>query len=84
MNGVLSSVNDLVDHSNDKVSGAVTAAEDSMEELELALKTVNQHLSQILINLESGSRHMNEFTRSIRENPSRLLRKSSATEPGPQ
>ena len=84
MNEVLSSVNDLVAHSDDKISGAVTAAEDSMEELELALKTVNQHLSQILINMESGSRHMNEFTRSIRENPSRLPRKSSATEPGPQ
>jgi phospholipid/cholesterol/gamma-HCH transport system substrate-binding protein len=84
MNGVLGSVEGLVDDNKDKVSNAVTMAEDSMEELELALKTVNEHLNQILYNLESGSRHMSEFGRSIRENPSRLIRKSNAAEPGPQ
>ena len=84
MNSVISSVGVLVTDSQEKVSGATATAEDSMQELELALKTVNQHLNQILYNLESGSRHMSEFARSIRENPSRLIRKSNATEPGPQ
>ena len=53
-----------------------------LDELERALFTVNQHLGVILQNLESGSRHMGEFARVVRDNPSRLIRGSSSKEPG--
>lgn len=82
MNGVLASLGELVTENSNQVKGTVDAAEVSMEELERALKTVNQHLGTIMHNLEGSSRHMGEFARVIRENPSRLLRNSSASQPG--
>ena len=82
MDGVLGSLGDLVEKNRSGVSNTVSSAETSMKEVELAVKAINQHLNVILYNIESGSRHMSEFARSIRENPSRLIRKSSAAEPG--
>ncbi len=82
MNGVLGSIGDLVDDNAAGVKGTVGAAETSMEELDIALKTVNQHLGTILYDIEGSARHMGEFARVIRENPSRLLRNSSTDEPG--
>ena len=84
MGGVLGSIGALVEDNKSGVTGAVDTAEASVEELELALKTINQHLEMILFNLEGGSRHMSEFARAIRENPSRLIRNSRADEPGTQ
>ena len=84
MGGVLGSIGALVEENKSGVTGAVDTAEASVEELELALKTINQHLEMILFNLEGGSRHMSEFARAIRENPSRLIRNSRADEPGTQ
>ena len=82
MNGVLGSLENVVEKNRSGLSNTVSSAETSMKEVELAVQTFNQHLSVILYNIESGSRHMSEFARSIRENPSRLIRKSSVTEPG--
>jgi phospholipid/cholesterol/gamma-HCH transport system substrate-binding protein len=82
MNGVLDSLGAIVEENRGALSSTVSSAEVSTHELELALKTINQHLGVILYNLEGGSRHMSEFARTIRENPSRLIRKSTATEPG--
>lgn len=84
MDGVLGALDEVVDENREQVANTVDSTEASMDELERALTTVNAHLETILYNLESGSRHMSEFARSIRENPSRLLRKSAATEPGAQ
>lgn len=82
MNGVLASIGELVTENQNEVSGTVAAAQTSMQELELSVKTLNQHLGAILQNVESGSRHMGEFARSIRDNPARLIRNSKAVEPG--
>ncbi len=84
MNGVLGSLGSMVDDNSGEVQAAVSSAQSSMQELDVALKTVNQHLETILHNLEGGSRNMNEFARSIRDNPARLLRNSETAEPGGQ
>ena len=81
-NKLLVALDSLVLENRDKVSGSVSAAQVSMRELQVALKTVNEHLGQILINLEGGTRNMNEFARAIRGNPARLLRNSETAEPG--
>ncbi len=74
----------LATDNRDAVSAGLGAARLSMRELQVALKTVNEHLGQILINLEGGTRNINEFARTIRGNPARLLRNSESAEPGPQ
>jgi len=82
MDGVLAALDGMVTGNRAGVDGAVDAAETSMQELEVALKTLNQHLGTILGNVEGGSRHMSEFARAIRDNPARLIRSSEAAEPG--
>lgn len=84
MNAVLASLGTVVDDNQDEVNVALSSAQSSMQELDLALKTVNQHLETILHNIEGGSRNMNEFARSIRDNPARLIRNSETAEPGGQ
>ena len=66
------------------VRAGVQVARQAMRELQVALKSVNEHLGQILSNLEGGTRNVNEFARTIRSNPARLLRNSTTTEPGSQ
>ena len=68
----------------EEVTLGVAAARVSMGELQIALKTANEHLGQILSNLEGGTRNINQFSRTIRGNPARLLRNSDTVEPGPQ
>ena len=79
---LLAALNDLVVNNRDEVSAGVDAARVSMRELQVALKSVNEHLGQILVNLEGGTRNMNEFARTIRANPARLLRNAESPEPG--
>ena len=79
---LLKALDALVVDNSDEVSEGVGAARVSMRELQVALKTVNEHLGQILVNLEGGTRHMNEFARTIRGNPGRLLRNADGGEPG--
>ena len=81
---LLRALDTLVVDNREEVSAGVGAAQTSMRELQLALKTVNEHLGQILINLEGGTRNMNEFSRTIRGNPARLLRNVESAEPGAQ
>ncbi len=79
---LLVALDKLVADNRGGVNASVTSAQVSMRELKVALKTVNEHLAQILVNLEGGSRNMNEFARTIRGNPGRLLRNAESTEPG--
>ena len=82
VNGILTAVDRVVVENQGKLAATTAGAQASMRELEVTLKTVNLHLGQILQNLEGGSRNINEFTRTIRDNPARLLRNSQSTEPG--
>lgn len=84
MDGVLVALGSLASDNQAQVKGTMVAAETSMQELELALKTVNQQLASILHNVEGSTRHMSEFARIIRQNPSRLIRSSTAEQPGQQ
>ncbi len=84
MNSVLGSLGALVDNNSDEVNAAMASTQSSVQELDLALKNVNQHLETILHDVEGSSRNMNEFARSIRDNPARLLRSSETAEPGSQ
>ncbi|MEQ8663980.1 MAG: hypothetical protein RLW62_24445, partial [Gammaproteobacteria bacterium] len=60
----------------------VQSADESMMELEQAMRTINQHLGTIMYDVEGGARNMNEFARGLRENPARLLRQAPPAEPG--
>ncbi|MCP5202382.1 MAG: MCE family protein [Gammaproteobacteria bacterium] len=82
MSGVLGSLGELVTDNSNELHGSVVTAERSMAELELALKTINQHLGTIMNDVEGSARNMNEFARVVRDNPSRLIRSSSGEEPG--
>lgn len=82
MSGVLSSLGEMVTENRNEMHGTVTTAERSMEELETALRVVNQHLGTIMNDIEGGARNLNEFARVVRDNPSRLVRSSASTEPG--
>lgn len=79
---LLVALDKLVADNRGGVNASVASAQVSMRELVVALKTVNEHLAQILVNLEGGSRNMNEFARTIRGNPGRLLRNAESAEPG--
>ncbi|MBK6656825.1 MAG: MCE family protein [Proteobacteria bacterium] len=81
---LLVALDQLVADNRGGVDASVNSAQVSMRELQRALKTVNEHLAQILVNLEGGSRNMNEFARTIRGNPGRLLRNAETSEPGQQ
>lgn len=79
---LLKALDTLVAENRGGVNASVASAQVSMRELKVALTTVNEHLAQILVNLEGGSRNMNEFARTIRGNPGRLLRNAESAEPG--
>ena len=79
---LLAALNGLLVDNRDEIRAGVGAAQVSMRELQVALKIVNEHLGQILVNLEGGTRNMNEFARTIRANPARLLRNAESAEPG--
>ena len=81
---LLGALDTLAVDNREEISFGVAAARVSMRELQVALKTVNAHLGQILSNLEGGTRNINEFSRTIRGNPARLLRYSDTVESGPQ
>lgn len=82
MDHVLVALDGVIADNRAPLTAGTVAAQNSMRELDTALRTLNRHLGQILGNLEGGSRHMNEFARAIRENPARLLRNSEPAEPG--
>ncbi len=82
MNGVLASLGGVVSDNHAAIKNTVESADDSMTELERALRTINQHLGTIMYDIEGSARNMNEFARSVRENPARLIRQSAPAEPG--
>ncbi|MEQ8234720.1 MAG: hypothetical protein RKL32_23660, partial [Gammaproteobacteria bacterium] len=82
MNGVLAGLGGMVGDNRATIKNTVRAADESMMELEQAMRTINQHLGTIMYDVEGSARNMNEFARGLRENPARLLRQAPATEPG--
>ncbi|MEM7543236.1 MAG: MlaD family protein [Pseudomonadota bacterium] len=80
MGTVLENLDELMDGERASVSATFEHAETSMRALEDAMATVNAHLDTILENTESASRHFGEFARAVRNDPSRIVRRSNVPE----
>jgi phospholipid/cholesterol/gamma-HCH transport system substrate-binding protein len=73
-NEFLDRMNKLMATNSGGVSSAVADAQVAAKELKESLQKVSDHIDAVMFHLESGSRHINEFARQIRENPGVLLR----------
>jgi DNA repair ATPase RecN len=76
MNETLLALESLAADNSDALGGTIHDASVSMQEMRKALKTVNEHLSSIMYNVEGGTRQLHEFAQAVRENPARLIRGS--------
>ncbi|MFT4560409.1 MAG: phospholipid/cholesterol/gamma-HCH transport system substrate-binding protein [Gammaproteobacteria bacterium] len=74
MGDTLAALKHLVADNNHQVRTTVENANLSMQEMHNALQTVNEHLGTILYNVEGSARHLHEFSQSVRDNPSRIIR----------
>ena len=78
MNGVLSSLDDLTDGNTERVRITLDNANQTVTEARKMMRTINTHLDSILYHAEGSSRHLHEFSKAIRENPTRLIRGTKA------
>ncbi|MGR8950131.1 MAG: MlaD family protein [Gammaproteobacteria bacterium] len=74
MNGVLTSLDDLTTGNSERVATTLDNANTSAEEARKMMRTINTHLDSILYHAEGSTRHLHEFSKAIRENPTRLIR----------
>ena len=80
MSSAIGKLDGVVEANQDNVGQTIASAQRAMAELDVSLRTTNQHLGAIMHNVESSSRHLNEFSRAIRENPARLIRSPAVGE----
>lgn len=71
--GIKKDITHLIDELDALVSDSRPDVRRSLLALRHTLENVSRYSGDILMNLDSGSRNMNEFSRLIRENPGRLL-----------
>ncbi len=71
--GTIKSVDSLMEETQGSVSENRVDLRKSVLALKASLETVADYTETILHNLEASSRHMNEFSREIRDNPGLLL-----------
>lgn len=73
----LASINSDITHLVMELDGLVSGARPDIQralmELRHTLETLSRYSGDILMNVEGASRNLNEFSRSIRDNPGRLL-----------
>ncbi|HHO68336.1 MAG TPA: MCE family protein [Gammaproteobacteria bacterium] len=73
----LASINSDITHLVMELDGLVSEArpdiQRSLMQLRHTLENLSRYSGDILMNMEGASRNMNEFSRSIRDNPGRLL-----------
>lgn len=81
MNGVLSSLDELASGNSERVANTLENTNQTVMEAKDMLRTINTHLDSILYHAEGSSRHMHEFSKAIRANPSRLIRSSQQSDP---
>lgn len=82
MQGVLDSLDSLVDDNDDDVRATVLSARAVLGEMETTLTTVNERMDTVMYNLDGSSRQLHELTRSLRDNPARILRSAPASDAG--
>ena len=77
MNGVLSSLDQLTSGNKERIAETIDNANSSVEEARKMMRSINTHLDSILYHAEGSTRHLHEFSKAIRENPTRLIRGAS-------
>ena len=78
MNDVLSSLGELTEGNTERVSATLENASATITEARKAMRTINTHLDSIMYHAEGSSRHLHEFSKAIRDNPTRLIRGTTA------
>ena len=66
VDALLVSMNSMVGDNKEDV-------DESVRELRRTLQTVSRHIGEVMQNIESTSRNMNEFSRQVRQNPTSLI-----------
>ena len=84
MNGVLSSLDELTAGNTQRVSTTLDNANETVTEARQMMRTINTHLDSILYHAEGSSRHLHEFSKAIRDNPTRLIRGTQPAEEAAQ
>ncbi|MBT8447037.1 MAG: MCE family protein [Gammaproteobacteria bacterium] len=78
LHGAMSELNGMVSTARPKLENSATDLEAAMADLNRVLDSVEQRIDNITHYLETTTRNTSEFSREIRENPSRLLRGTAA------
>ena len=74
LNTISNSLNTIVDTNKDEVNI-------SIEKINSSVNLLNNKLEQIFLQLESGSRNINDFSHQIKNNPGLILRSKPVTDP---
>lgn len=74
MNQVLNALGGLVANNDEDIRGTVQGARASLQQMESALTTINERIDTVMYHLEGSASDVHELTRSLRENPARLVR----------
>ena len=78
MDGVLHGLDGLVADNGGDVAAAVRSARAALERLEASLTVVNENIGAVMYHVQSSAQQTNELARSLRQNPSRLIRGDAA------
>ncbi|HCU88786.1 MAG TPA: hypothetical protein DGR97_02525 [Gammaproteobacteria bacterium] len=76
MGETLLALKNLASDNDEEVASAIRSANDSMQQALETLTVVNEHVATIMYNVEGSTRQLHEFSRAVRNNPSRLVRGS--------
>lgn len=78
MNGVLHGLDALVDVNDEAIAESVAHARAALMRLESSLTTIDENIESVMYHVEGSAQQTHELTRSLRENPARLLRGNGA------
>jgi phospholipid/cholesterol/gamma-HCH transport system substrate-binding protein len=74
MDEVLINLDGLVQRNDEDIAETVKSARRSLGQMEATLTSVNERIDAVMYNVDGSARQMHELTRSLRENPTRILR----------
>lgn len=80
MNALIARVDGLVARASPRVDATLQQLDNTGRHLESSSRSIATEMDGIMHNLATTSRNMSEFSRAIRDNPSRVLRSPSAEE----
>ena len=68
----------MASENEEEVARVIRSANDAMKQALETLTIVNEHVATIMYNVEGGTRQLHEFSQAVRNNPSRLVRRSES------